>query len=167
MSEIGKIYLRKIENSDIEYVFRGLSHPDVIRHYGVSFSSLEETNAQMEWFAQAEQEWFAICSKGNDEFLGACGFNDISKDHKKAEIGLWLLPEHWGKGIMKKAMNLICDYGFNKLGLHRIEGFVDNGNTNCKRAMDKLAFAHEGTMRDCEFKNGQFLSVDIYALIKR
>ena len=46
-----KILLRDIEGSDIDTVFRGLSNPDVIKHYGVSFDSLEETKEQMKWFA--------------------------------------------------------------------------------------------------------------------
>lgn len=162
-----KNLLREIDSSDIDNVFRGLSNPDVIKHYGVSFHSLEETKEQMEWFADNKQKWFAICSIDNKEFYGAGGLNDISKEHKKAEIGLWLLPEHWGKGIMKDAMPLICNYGFDKLELHRIEGFVDSENKNCKRAMSKLDFELEGTMRDCEIKNDKFISVDIYSKIKR
>jgi len=67
---------------------------------------------------------------------------------------------------MKEAMQQICDFGFNKLGLHRIEGFVESDNINCKRAMSKLDFQHEGTMKDCEIKNGKFISLDIYAKIK-
>lgn len=161
-----RILLREIESSDIEHVFKGLSHPDVIKHYGVSFQSLEATKEQMEWFADDAQKWFAICSIDNTEFYGAGGLNDISKEHHKAEIGLWLLPEYWGKGIMREVMPLICNYGFEELHLHRIEGFVDSQNTNCKKAMSKLDFVLEGTMRDCEIKNGKYISVDIYSRLK-
>ncbi len=31
--------------------------------------------------------------------------------------------------------------------------------------MDKLDFTFEGTMKDCEIKNGKFISLDIYALL--
>ena len=34
-----KLLLRPIRDTDIEHVFKGLSHPDVIRYYAVSFSS--------------------------------------------------------------------------------------------------------------------------------
>ncbi|MFT5250751.1 MAG: ribosomal-protein-alanine N-acetyltransferase [Flavobacteriales bacterium] len=161
-----KILLREIKDSDIKNVFIGLSNFDVIKHYGVGFHSLEETKEQMKWFENPNQRWFAICSHDNKEFYGAGGLNDISKDHKKAEIGLWLLPKYWGKGIMKEAISLICNYGFDSLQLHRIEGFVDAGNKNCKRAMSKLNFEFEGTMRDCELKNDKFISMDIYSKIK-
>ena len=162
-----KILLRDIEGSDIDTVFRGLSNPDVIKHYGVSFDSLEETKEQMKWFADTKQKWFAICSVDNNVFYGAGGLNDISKKHKKAEIGLWLLPEYWGKGIMKKVVPVICDYGFDKLELHRIEGFVDSENKNCKRAMSALDFEIEGTMRDCEIKNNKFVSIEVYSTIRK
>jgi ribosomal-protein-alanine N-acetyltransferase len=162
-----KILLRDIEGSDIDTVFRGLSNPDVIKHYGVSFDSLEETKEQMKWFADTKQKWFAICSVDNNVFYGAGGLNDISKKHKKAEIGFWLLPEYWGKGIMKKVVPVICDYGFDKLELHRIEGFVDSENKNCKRAMSALDFELEGTMRDCEIKNNKFVSIEVYSTIRK
>jgi len=33
--------------------------------------------------------------------------------------------------------------------------------------MDKLDFRHEGMMADCEIKNGAFISLEIYAQLKR
>lgn len=164
-----RLLLRQFNENDIENVFKGLSHIDVIKHYGISFDSLEATKEQMTWFADLEKDgtgmWFAVCSSDNQNFYGAGGLNSLSKEHKKAEIGFWLLPEFWGHGIMKEAMPLICDFGFNKLGLHRVEGFVESENVNCKNAMAKLDFQHEGTMKDCEIKNGKFISLDIYAKI--
>ncbi len=162
-----RLLLRNIISTDIEYIYKGLSHPQVIAHYGVSFDSLKATEEQMDWFEKASQCWWAICSRDNDSFYGAGGLNDISDIHKKAEIGLWLLPQYWGQGFMPEALPLICQYGFKELGLHRIEGFVESNNTNCKRAMSKMDFKLEGTMRDCELKDGQFISVDIYAKLNR
>jgi [ribosomal protein S5]-alanine N-acetyltransferase len=165
-----RLLLRQFVDNDIENVFKGLSHPKIIKHYGISFDSIEATKEQMSWFADLEKDgtgmWFAVCSLDNNTFYGAGGLNSLSQEHKKAEIGFWLLPDFWGQGIMKEAMPLICDYGFDKLGLHRIEGFVEAENTNCKKAMAKLDFRHEGTMKDCEIKNGKFISLDMYAKLK-
>jgi ribosomal-protein-alanine N-acetyltransferase len=83
-----KIVLRKIKDLDVNIIFKGLSNPDVIKHSGVSFCSIEDTKEQMEWFANAKQQWFAICSIDNKEFYGAGGLNDISKEHKKGEMRL-------------------------------------------------------------------------------
>ncbi len=164
-----RFLLRQFTPEDIENVFLGLSHPDVIKYYGVSFNSLEATQEQMDWFHNLEKEekgiWWAICSKDNKTFYGAAGLNDVDKTHRKAEVGFWLLPDFWGKGIMKEVMPVVCIYGFQNLKLHRIEAFVDTENSNCKKGLAKLEFKHEGTMVDCEIKNDSFVSVDIYALI--
>jgi len=165
-----RLLLRQFIETDLENVFKGLSHPGIIKYYGVSYRTLEETKAQMQFFSYLEKNetgiWWAVCSPDNKIFFGAGGLNNVSKEHQKAEIGFWLLTDFWGQGIMTAAMPLIYNYGFEKLGLHRIEGLVESDNINCKKAMAKLDFQYEGTMRDCEIKNGQFISLDIYAKIK-
>jgi [ribosomal protein S5]-alanine N-acetyltransferase len=162
-----RLLLRQFVSGDVESVFKGLSHPDVIKYYGVSYDTLEGTKAQMEFFSDLEKYkrgiWWAVCSLDNKTFYGAGGLNSLNEEHIKAEIGFWLLPDFWSKGIMKEAMPLIYNYGFEKLGLHRIEGLVETENSNCKRVMTKLDFKHEGRMIDCEIKNGKFISLDIYA----
>ena len=162
-----RLLLRQITQDDLPNIFRGLSHPEVIKYYGVNYQTLEATQDQMDWFADQEKNgtglWWAVCSLDNKTFYGTGGFTDLQKKHRKAEVGFWLLPDYWGRGIMKEAMPLILDYGFKGLNLHRIEGFVESGNENCKRGLAKLDFIYEGTMKDCEIKNGTFLSVDIYA----
>ena len=157
-----KLLLREIIATDLENVYKGLSDPRVIQHYGVSYDSLKATKAQMDWFAEEKQLWWAICSPDNKEFYGAGGLNDIDHSAKRAEIGLWLLPQHWGKGIMKEALPLIANFGLNQLKLNRIEGFVDTDNTNCKRAMAKLDFTLEKTIPNFEEKDGKPVSVDVY-----
>lgn len=158
-----RIILREITDVDLENIFSGLSNPKVIKYYGISFDSLEATKGQMTWFAEKKQMWWAIYSLDYQNFYGAGGLNDINHKEKKAEIGLWLLPDFWGMGIMKEVMPLISDYGFNQLKLNRIEGFVETDNKNCKNAMSKLDFQLEKTITDCEIKNGKLISIDVYA----
>ena len=165
-----RLLLRKFIASDLENVYKGLSDPEIIKYYGVSYKTLEDTEAQMQFFVDLEKEgtgiWWAVCSLDNKTFYGAGGLNSLNKVHKKAEIGFWLLTEFWGQGIMTEVMPIICNYGFDNLELHRIEGLVETDNLNCKNVMKKLDFKLEGTMKDCEVKNGKFISLDIYAKFK-
>ena len=157
-----RIVLREITGSDLEHIFNGLSHPEVIRYYGIRYDSLEATQEQMRWFAEDKQCWWAICSPDKQTFYGAGGLNDVDLNEKKAEIGLWLLPEFWGQGIMTEALPLITNYGFQKLQLNRIEGFVETENTNCKKAMAKLDFKKKRTLKDAEFKDGKLISLEVF-----
>ncbi|WP_010227264.1 GNAT family N-acetyltransferase [Gillisia marina] len=103
MKTDSRIELRSITAADQENIFRGLSHPEVIKYYGISFKTFEATEEQMIWFQDLEKnetgKWWAIFNSETNEFLGAGGFNDLSKDLKKAEIGFWLLPEFWGERL--------------------------------------------------------------------
>ena len=165
-----RLLLRPIITGDIDHIFAGLSHPDVIKYYGVSFMTLEATQEQMDWYADLEKNnkgrWWAVCSPDGKTFYGGGGLNDLNRDKKQAEIGFWLLPEHWGKGYMTEAMPAICSYAFANMGINRIEGFVETDNVNCKKAMAKLQFQLEKTMPDCEEKNGKLISIDVYAKLK-
>lgn len=165
-----RFLLRSIDEKDKNYIFQGLSNPEVTKYYGVHFDSLESTEIQMKFYADLVKEgtgqWFAICSLNNNQFFGAVGLNNLNAIHQKAEIGFWLLPEFWGQGILQEAVPAICDFGFKELKLHRIEAFVETKNINSIRAMKRLNFIHEGTMIDCEFKNGEYISLDIYAKLQ-
>ena len=64
--ETERFTLRQFTRRDLENVYKGLSHPDVIKYYGISFNSIEATNEQIIWFRNLEKNetgiWWAICS---------------------------------------------------------------------------------------------------------
>lgn len=159
--------LRQIIASDITNVYKGLSHPDVIKYYGVSYHSLSATEEQMLWFKELEKNntgiWWAIVDPSNTLFYGAIGLNNLCNIHKKAEIGYWLLRAYWGQKIMMNAIPLVCEYAFKTLKIHRIEALVESENKASKQLLAKLNFNFEGTLVDYEIKNEAYISVDSYA----
>ncbi len=90
--------LRNITGDDQRYIFEGLSHPEVIKYYGVSYKTFEETSLQMDFYKALLENgtgiWWAICLKESREFMGACGFNNHNREHRRAEIGFWMLPRY-------------------------------------------------------------------------
>lgn len=162
-----RLLLRRFTENDLENVFKGLSHPKVTQYYGVSYPTMEATKTQMQFFEDLERNgtglWWAICDRRDHTFFGAAGYSSLSKEHQKAELGYWLLPDFWKMGIINEALPQVCSYGFRQLGLHRIEALVETENESSQNALQKLGFVREGTMRDCEIKNGKFISLDIYS----
>lgn len=166
-----RLHLQEVRQSDIDHIYKGLSHPDVIKYYGVSYTTLEETQEQMSWYkdlvASQRGIWWCVRQAESGTFVGAGGFNGWNHEHAKAEIGFWLLPNFWGLGYMKEAMSEMLNYGFCVMKLNRVEGFVEASNMNCKRAIEKIGLSMEGTMRETEKKAGNFIDVDIYRILKR
>lgn len=163
----GRLILRPIQDTDLENIYQGLSNPEVIKHYGVSFSTLEETKEQIQWYRDLVENktgcWWAIKLSESERFVGAVGLNDIKMEHRRGEIGLWLLPEFWGNGFVTEAASEVVKLGFEEFNLHRIEAWVESGNTGSEQVLKRLDFAHEGSFKDYEIKNGEFISVEIFA----
>ena len=139
-----RLLLRRFNEDDLENVFKGLSHPDIIPYYGVRYDSLEATKAQMTFFDDLEKNetgfWWAICSLDNTVFYGAGGLNSLSKEHKKAEIGFWLLPEYWGKGYATETSKAVLEYAFNEMKLDKVFAYADVENGASNHVLRKLGF---------------------------
>jgi len=163
-------YLKEIEASDIKSIHRGLSNPNVTKYYDVHYETLEDTKEQMTWYANLKKNdtglWWGVFDKTTNAFYGAGGYNDLDKNNRRAEIGFWLLEEYWGRGIMKVVFPTLIELGFTTLDLNRIEGYVVSENSKCKKAIKKINFTYEGTMREFEIKNGKKISLDVYSILK-
>jgi [ribosomal protein S5]-alanine N-acetyltransferase len=161
-----EIFLRRITDADLQKVFEGLSNPAVTKYYGIVTRNLHEAIQQMQWYARHEANktgnFWVIASVEDKEFCGVIGIYDVDV-HFKAEIGIWLLPKYWGKGIAQEAINWVCNFGFSQLNLHRIQAFVETENHATKRLMERTGFRLEGCMKDSEIKNNAFVSLNIYA----
>lgn len=164
------ILLRKINSSDQIAVFQGLSDAKVIKYYGVEYHSYLDTKAQMEWYDELLKTktgiWWAITTPEINDMIGACGFNNLQIQHQKAELGYWLMPTYWQKGIMRKALQAILNFAFKEMGLHRVEAYVETENKASGKLLQSLNFQHEGTLQDCEIKKNRFISLDIYARLQ-
>jgi ribosomal-protein-alanine N-acetyltransferase len=164
-----RLLLQEIKPEDQRFIFEGLSHPEVIPFYGVRYDSFEATGAQMEWYQKMVDEGtgipWKIVNNGTGEKMGVISVYYYKPEHNKAEVGFWLLPNYWNKGFALEALRAVVAYWKVERNLHRMEGFVEEGNTDSSRLLEKGGFQYEGTMRDCEIKNGKYISLMIYALI--
>lgn len=166
-----RLLLKQVQPEDQGFVFEGLSHPDVIRHYGVSYSSFDAAKAQMDWyneiFANGTGLSWKLVDTQTSQSIGDISVYLYKPEHNKAEVGFWLLPHFWNKGFALEALQKIIDYWENEKGLHRMEAFVEEENTASTKLLEKAGFICEGKMRDCEIKNGRYINLLIYGLLLR
>ncbi|MEM6782391.1 MAG: GNAT family N-acetyltransferase [Bacteroidota bacterium] len=94
--------------------------------------------------AEASKAWkagtdfiFAICV--DDEAIGTCGLKHAHQG--AAELGYWVGVPFWGQGYASQAARLVAGFGFEQLGLKRVEAHVLEQNPASSRVLDKLGFA--------------------------
>jgi ribosomal-protein-alanine N-acetyltransferase len=164
-----RLLLKEITSDDQPFVFEGLSHPDVVPFYGVRYESLEAASTQMEWYRKMVEDGtgtpWKMVNKATGEKMGVICVYYYKPEHNRAEIGFWLFPQFWNKGYVSEALNVVIQFWKTEKGLHRLEGFIEEGNKASSRLLEKAGFQHEGTMRDCERKNGRYISLLVFALI--
>lgn len=101
-------------------------------------------------------EWvWAITLRGSDELIGAIGLTP-EKDQDTAELGYWLSPVYWGRGITTEAARPVVSFGFEALDLPYLTSGYFLDNTASGRVLDKLTFVETGhVMRSCLASGGE------------
>jgi ribosomal-protein-alanine N-acetyltransferase len=80
--------------------------------------------------------------KGDLKLAGFCGLQPLD-DLDGIEIGWWLAPKHWGKGIATEAARAAMQDGFERCGLERIVAVALQENRASTRIMEKLGMKYE------------------------
>jgi RimJ/RimL family protein N-acetyltransferase len=82
------------------------------------------------------------------------------------ETGYWLGEEHWGRGIVTKAVALIVDYAFQKIGAERVQATPYSWNPASKRVLEKNGFEFEGLLRRAVFIDHQWGDLLMFARLR-
>ncbi len=167
-----RLLLRQITDADLPRVFEGLSRPEMIQFYGVSYNTPEETQIQMEWYRKLREEqtgtwWGITLAHQTESLIGAIGINNLNATHRNAEAGFWILPEFQQKGYMREAFSAVLQYLFTHTNLHRVYALVEPENGPSLSLLEKSGFVREGIQREVEWKNGRFIDLIWFGLLEQ
>lgn len=92
---------------------------------------------------------FAIFDKLHNQYAGCTRYGNISFPNKRVEIGwTWYHPALQRSGINKACKFLLLCFGFETLGLNRIELKTGTLNFKSQGAMRKIGAIQEGVFRN-------------------
>ena len=83
---------------------------------------------------------------------------------RSAYIGYWIDEAYAGRGYMPRAVAMVSDYAFFRLGLHRLEINIRPENEASIRVAEKLGFRYEGLRRRYLHIAGDWRDHQTYAL---
>ncbi|WP_081735141.1 GNAT family N-acetyltransferase [Paenibacillus gorillae] len=170
--ETDRLLLHQLTLDDADALYRYFSLDEVTRYYDLeSFTEQSQAVALIEtWNSSYELglgiRW-GITLKDTSETIGTIGYHSWEKEHFKSEIGYELSPSHWRKGYMSEAIAAILPYGFEIMGLNRIEAMIDPANDDSRRLLEKAGLTEEGLLRDYYLEKSQFVDAVIFSLLKR
>lgn len=163
--------LRAWKTEDAKSLAQAANNPNIARNLRNAFPN-PYTLEDAIWFindsitnAERKQINYAIVVDG--QAVGGIGIS-VKDDvyEKSAELGYWLAEDFWRKGIMSRAVQMICKEVFGIFDIVRIfaEPFADNAGS--RGVLEKAGFTYEGTMRNGVFKNGEIHSYCMYSILR-
>jgi RimJ/RimL family protein N-acetyltransferase len=108
---------------------------------------------------------FAVLDVKNNLFLGGIGLTKISRNHKFANLGYWVRSSQTGRGAATAAALLAAKFGFEDLGLNRIEILAAEGNAASRRVAEKAGAKQEGILRNRLLLHNRPHDAVMYSLI--
>jgi [ribosomal protein S5]-alanine N-acetyltransferase len=165
-----RIYLRELELSDVNQTYVDwLNDPEVsqfleTRYEVQTLGSVHEYVEQM--IVKKHELFFAICLKGNDKHIGNIKLGPINQIHKFAEVSLFIGDKNqWGKGFATTSINILSNYVFSELSLHKMMAGAYSNNIGSIRAFGKAGFIIEGTWKDQYLCDGEYVDRICFSLI--
>ena len=102
---------------------------------------------------------FVISVKGKER-IGSVFLRDIDYHNNKAEFGIFIGENHYqGCGYGTEAAQLIMQYGFEQLGLHKITLRALKTNKKALRSYEKAGFQLEGCFKDDVLIDGKYETI--------
>lgn len=167
-----RVRLRGPGEDDTDALFALFSDPQVMRYWSRSAMTHSSEAAALiveidERFEQHEMINWVIADNANDTVIGSCTLFHFSRQHRRAELGYALRSGHWGSGLAREAVSLALDWGFDTLGLHRVEADIDPRNAGSRKLLDILGFSSEGLMRERFFVGDEATDSEWFGLLAR
>ncbi len=164
------VRLREPRADDVDTVFELFSDPDTMRYWSrPPMRQRREAEAYVDSIARGFSErsflnW--LVADHDDRMIGSCTLYDIQVPHLRAGIGYALLPQQRGRGLAGEAVMLALGWGFDVLGLHRIEADAHPDNAASRRLLERLGFRFEGLLRQRFVTRDEIQDSAIYGLLR-
>lgn len=99
---------------------------------------------------------FSIVLAGTEQLIGHATLHSAHPSTRIATYAVIIGPEHVGHGHGTEATRMMVRYGFEELGVHKIELQVWSYNQRAIRSYSKAGFVLEGVRRAATFHAGTF-----------
>ena len=111
-------------------------------------------------------DWAIVLDGEEEKMIGTCGFARIDFSNNVGEIGYVVNPEFQNRGYATEAVRAVMRFGFETLGLHRIEGQYIIGNEKSLAVMKKCGMQYEGTARGSMLIKGLYRDIGTAAILR-
>ena len=161
------IRLRAFERRDVDANHAFINDYETVRGMlsGIPFpASMEDEYRWLEQqtsYSRGEYQFAVEDFEG--DLVGRCGVTRLDWKNRVAELGIMIGTPYRGRGYGSEAMELLCDFCFREMNLHKLKVSVFAFNEAAIRCYEKNGFVRVGVCRQEIFRDGQYQDVVLLA----
>jgi ribosomal-protein-alanine N-acetyltransferase len=177
-----RVVLRDLHTSDAASLQALLTTPEVSRFLYQPPSSVEGFERFIAWSQLQRSEGVGVCFaltlpdfdtaagifqvRAIGQELGVSEHAGLEPSFSVAEWGFALGAPLWGTGAFREAADLVLEFAFEVLRVHRLEATAAVKNGRGNHALMKLGAVQEGVLRRSLFSNNQYLDEALYSILE-
>lgn len=140
------VHLRPLDVADAEALFAAHSDPETHRYWSSpAHQSIEQTARYIrDTIEMKGASCWAITESGG-EALGRVALFELREG--VCELGIVMRRDATGRGLASKALQLVGDYAFNEMNVHRLMADIDPDNNASISLFLRAGFQREGLLR--------------------
>ena len=166
-----RLSLRPMHPIDAEDMYDYARRPEVTKYLlWREHDSVEYTRDYLNYISTRYSlgsfyDW-AVIEHTSRKMIGTCGFTKIDTVNNVAEIGYVLNPDFHRKGYGSEAVKRVMRFGFEELGVNRIEARFMKGNEASLALMKSVGMTFEGYFRDLLFVKGEYKTIGYSSILR-
>jgi ribosomal-protein-alanine N-acetyltransferase len=113
----------------------------------VGFTELGRSIARhrRDWKAGTGFVFVTVLRERREPIVGRVALTSVTRGpFQSAQLGYWMDVAHVGRGFMSEAVELVLDFAFEWLSLHRVQAAVMPQNAASRRILSRRGFREEG-----------------------
>ncbi len=164
-----QVTLRELQLADAQSLLVMLTTEEVARFISPPPTTVEGFERFIRWTHRERGAGryicFAVVPKGWDTAVGLFQVRELEPGFGTAEWGFAIGSQFWGTGIYLDGAQLVVDFAFGVIGVHRLEAraAVQNGRGN--GALRKIGAVQEGVLRRSFLRRGEYLDQILWSIL--
>jgi|SRR5205823_4486156 len=164
------ITLRELRTSDAPALLALLTTEEVTRFISPPPTTIEGFERFITWAGHERQAGrylcFAVVPDGYETAVGLFQVRQLEPTFGTAEWGFAIGSAFWGSGLFAQGAELVIEFAFEVVGVHRLEAraAIENGRGN--GALRKMGAVQEGILRESFLRGGKYLDQALWAIVE-
>ena len=162
--------LRELRLSDAPSLLTLLTTEEVTRFISPPPTTVEGFERFIQWAGREREAGrylcFAVVPDGYDTAVGLFQVRQLDPAFETAEWGFAIASGFWGSGLFVAGAELVVDFAFEIIGVHRLEARAAVANGRGNGALRKIGAIQEGILRKSFLRGGKYLDQALWSIVE-